>query len=144
MGKIACVEPGGRRIWGYAAASVLATITLGVFYVLQDYGPESAIRRYHQAILKQDRLDLQRVSVQEIDSENSRLLAREVGGFLAIGNYQLVRMERTPGEVRAGVVYRPRGTQDVFPMIWIVEKKGGVWKVNVDKTLTILRDSLGI
>jgi hypothetical protein len=133
-----------RRIWEYLAAGVLALLTIAVFYSLQDYGPESAIRRFHAAIVRGDREELQRVTEQKLDSQNVARLAVQVQAFMQEGfRYQLLRMQRSPSQVRAAVVYTAPDHQ-VFPMIWVVEKTGRVWKVDADKTATIMRDSLGI
>jgi len=138
------MQPPGGRLWRYVAVAVLSLLTLGVFYVLQDYGPESAIRRFHDAIVRGDGVELQRVTMEDIRSPNVRLLARDVNNFLRNGAYQLVRMERSQTQVKAAVVYRAKGSSELFPMIWVVEKQGSIWKVNADKTLTILRDNLGM
>jgi len=124
--------------------AVLSLLTLSVFYVLQDYGPESAIRRFHDAVVRGDGIELQRVTAEDIRSPSVILLARDVKNFLVDGTYQLSRMERSQNQVQAAVVYRAKGSAELFPMIWIVEKRGSVWKVNADKTLTILRDNLGM
>lgn len=141
---MAVMQSGGVRGWGYAAAATLSLLTLGVFYVLQDYGPESAIRRFHDAVLKRDPVELQRVTDEDVRSQSVQQLITQVGAFMRSGSYQLLRMERSATQVQAAVVYRARGSRDVFPMIWVVEKRGGLWKVNADKTMTILRDNLGI
>jgi len=40
-----------RRISGYVAAGMLASVTLLTFSQLQDFGPRSTVRRFHDALL---------------------------------------------------------------------------------------------
>ncbi|AIE86149.1 hypothetical protein [Fimbriimonas ginsengisoli] len=135
---------GSRRLWAYLAAAGLCLLTLAVLYPLQDYGPESAIRRFHVAISHDDGVELQRVTAQPIQSENVQWLARQVQGLMKAGaRYQLLRMQRWPTQVRAAIVYTSP-SDERFPMIWVVEKRGRIWRVDADKTVTIMRDSLGI
>lgn len=132
------------RLKAYLSAGAISILTLYVFSRLQEYGPESAIRRFHTAIFYNDPQELQRVSVEPIRSRSVISLAGQVRGMLLQGaTIQLSRMERTPDQVRAAVVYRnPKG--EVFPMIWIVERSGRTWRVNAEKTVTVLYDSLGL
>lgn len=136
------------RQWrAYLAAGAISLLTLYVFARLQDYGPESAIRRFHAAIANQDTQELIRVTAEPIGSNNVRLLVFSVGRWEKAGwTYQLLRMERTSDQVRAAVVYLdPMG--GTHPMIWIVERSGRSWRVNADKTMTVYndyRDSLGL
>lgn len=144
LGNIAPVKSRRDQIVNYGAAAVLALITLGVFAVLQDYGPESAIRRFHAAVMQDDPIELQSVTEQNVRTPAVRELAVQVRSFLSTGSYQLLRMERSPAQVRAAVVYTSRTTHEQFPMIWIVEQRNHVWRVDANKTLTILHDSLGM
>lgn len=144
LGNIAPVTTRRDLIVNYGAAAVLALITLGVFSVLQDYGPESAIRRFHAAVMQEDAIELQTVTEQNVRTPAVRELAGQVHSFLTQGNYQLLRMERSPLQVRAAVVYTSRLTHEQFPMIWVVEQRNHVWRVDANKTLTILHDSLGM
>jgi hypothetical protein len=136
------VDSGRKRLWTYLSAGVLVFLTLYVFYRLQDYGPESAIRRFHAAIKNRDPVDLQRVTKQPIDSSNTIKLIGMVQPWLAEGwSYKLLRMDRSPFQVRAAVVYTPPKEEGYErPLIWVVEKSGRAWMVDVDKTVTILND----
>lgn len=125
----------------YVAAALLAAVTLGVFYRLQDYGPESALRRFHSDVINKDTDDLQRVTIEPIESANAFNLERFVYGIMHAGaRYELVRMDRSPDQVRAAVIYRvPNSPKDVA-MIWVVERTPQGWRVNADKTVTIIHD----
>ncbi|MGV3614879.1 MAG: hypothetical protein ACO1SV_06050 [Fimbriimonas sp.] len=127
----------GARI---GAAALLATVTLGVFYVLQDYGPESAIRRFHRAVQARDSGELARVTEQPIDSPEVQELIRWVDQTSRFGaRYQLLRVERQRREVYAALDYTaPNGEN--YATVWVVEKKGETWKVDAVRTVTILRD----
>jgi hypothetical protein len=141
MGILRGMERRRPSLWASGAAAALALVTVGVFYRLQDYGPESAIRRFHTDVMNHNRADLQRVTLQQIDTDRAVFLEqRIVQGFLGQGaTYQLLRMDRSPDQVRAAVVYRTKDGEN-WPFIWVVEKTDRNWRVNVDKTVTVAQD----
>ena len=124
------------------AAGVLALAVAFVFYTLRDYGPESAVRRFHRAVQVRYWTDLRRVTVQPLESPSVQHLAAEVARLTqGTHRHRLVRMDRGRDQARAAVVYSyPGGLREV--RIWIVELQGRTWKVDADKTLTTLRDAL--
>ena len=127
------------RTWSIVAAAALAAVTLFVFYTLQDIGPESAIRRFHEAVITQNLPALQSVSVQSLDDPNTQKLATRVVEEIGHGaRYQLLHMDRGRSEVGAEVAYiRPDGS--VAPTYWIVERHPGrQWRVNAMRTLSIM------
>lgn len=143
VGILAPVDAGQKRLWTYLSAGALTFLTLYVFFRLQDYGPESAIRRFHADVLDNNTEDLQRVTERPITSYNAVLLRSYVRSWLSSGwSYQLLRMERFPDQVRAAVVYTPPHGAEI-PLIWVVEKDGRAWKVNADKTVTVIHAALG-
>lgn len=123
------------------AAVVLAALTLTVFWMLRDYGPESAIRRYHAAVMARDPGKLQQSALQDIDSDANRILVASVNELLTSGaRFRVLDVERTPTEVRAIVEY-------VFPtrripMLWVVAKRQGLWRVDANQTVFNLRRRL--
>lgn len=130
---------GAARI---GAALVLSLVTLSVFYVLRDYGPESAIRRFHRAVRIGDPNELARVTEQPIGSPPVQELVGWVNQMNLIGGrYQLLRVERQPREVYAALAYQgPNG--ESYATVWVVEKRGTSWKIDAARTATILRDKL--
>jgi HAMP domain-containing protein len=142
MGNLTRVEDRLRRYARIGAALALAFVTLSVFYVLQDYGPESAIRRFHRAVQKGDLGDLQRVTEQPIDSKSVGDLYRWVQEMNRYGaRYQLLRVERQPRsrEVYAALVYvLPNG--ETYATVWVVEKQREAWRVDAARTMTIIED----
>jgi hypothetical protein len=128
---------GAARI---GASLVLSFVTLSVFYVLQDYGPESAIRRFHRAVRAGDSSELTRVTEQPIGSPPVQELVGWVNQMNYLGaRYQLLRVERQPREVYAALAYiAPNGEN--YATVWVVEKRGPIWKIDAARTATILRD----
>jgi len=119
---------------GPLAAFVLAAVTLGVFAVFHDYGPESAIRRFHLAVVNGDRAELQRVTEQPIDTPGPQALRRWVLQMHEAGaHYQLLRVERHPRAVYAAVVYSPPDGEP-YGTVWIVRKDDAFWKVDAAAT----------
>lgn len=127
-----------------AASILLVAITGTVFYVLRDYGPENAIRRFHAAVQSGDSAALARVTNEPIDSPYVQSLASKVAQIERNGaNYRILRMEREPGQVAAEVEYQfPNGARG--QTLWIVVLDHKIWKVMASETGQVFRRSLGL
>jgi hypothetical protein len=129
-----------------AAAVVLAAVTLLVFAVLRDYGPESAIRRFHHAVEVGDLSELRRVTLQNSESEPTARLINWVANMEGLhARYRLLRMVRQGRVVYAALEYElPNGER--YATVWVVRKpprergEAESWLVDAQDTVTILRD----
>jgi hypothetical protein len=138
-------------------ALVLSLVVGTIFFVLQNYGPESTIRKFHSAIqrglsvagagnqsLTKSLRDIQREVIEPLglvngsqgDPAGVSILRFAVNQMQNGGKLQILRMDRYPREVRAVVAYYypNRPPQE---MIWVVEKPTGrrAWLINATKTL---------
>lgn len=125
-------------------AIALAVLTLAVFWVLQDYGPESAIRRFHDAVLSRDALALAQVTEDDLNDLPTQRLIQNV---LLLGEkgatYRILGMQRETRRVAAEVQYNlPDGKSG--RTIWIVVKRNRVWKVEASETGQYFRKTLGL
>lgn len=126
------------------AAALLASVTLGAFAVLQDYGPESAIRRFHHAVQVGDVNELERVTGQDLKDPIVGDLASWVSRMNRAGaQYHVLRVERQPTQVYAALEYTlPNG--ETYPTVWIVQREQrpeATWKVNARLTYRVLIDN---
>ena len=136
---------GRVRASAAAAAAVLALGVLGLFLRLQEYGPESALRKFHQAIERRSLPDLQRVTIEDVRSPEVQNLVARVGAYMAVGGnrFRILRTDRTPNEVRAAVAYPlPNGATPF--VVWIVERQGRTWRVSADATSRVMQDAFGL
>lgn len=126
-------------------AAVLAFGVLGLFLRLQEYGPESALRKFHQAIERRSLGDLQRVTREDVRSPEVQSLVARVGYYMAVGGnrFRILRTDRTPNEVRAAVAYPLPGGPSPF-VVWIVRRDGRTWKVDADATSRVMQDAFGL
>jgi len=137
------------RYSSYIAAGVLAVVTLSTFYMLQDYGPASAIRRFHQGVAKEDLSVVQGAIIQPVESPSVGRVVERVQSLIQMESPRVAGTERDlsrrsgPPKVRVVLVYRDIDGSP-FPIVWVVEKPSRVWKINVDKTETIINDYLDI
>ncbi|BBO23321.1 MAG: hypothetical protein AMXMBFR19_05480 [Chthonomonadaceae bacterium] len=136
----------GQPLWTKLAASiVLAGLTLAVFATLQDYGPESAVRRFHEAALNGDSRAMGRVVTSDSSEGAVSLLASRVLELARSGGrYQLLGIERGPGSARAEVAYVFPYRGLVISMLWSVRKEGRSWRVDADETLRNLPRAVGV
>src|SRR5579871_1095936 len=95
------------------AAALLALLTISVFYVLQDYGPESAIRRFHQGIADNDAFAVQQVLSEPINDPKAQTLEFSVKRLEdAHAEYQIVGLAAETNRVAAELLYvLPNGDQ---------------------------------
>ena len=126
----------------YVAAGLLASLTIRVFFELQDYGPESAIRRFSESISHDNLSELEAVTVtKELSSKEKAMVARLANWHHLGVSMQVGRIERTGTESRAAVVFSyPSGNS--WGTVWVVQRSGKEWRVNVNKTATIFWDSV--
>lgn len=121
-------------------AAILAALTLGVFWILRDFGPESALRRFHQAALNGRVADLQAVTVEPVVSPSVKELVASVQRTFQRGGQppRVARTERMPRLVRSVLLYQVGG--DVFvPAVWVVRREKAGWKVSASETLLATR-----
>lgn len=124
-----------RRDPGFAAAAVLATVTLSVFGVFQNYGPESAVRRFHHAVAHDDRGEMAQLVTQGIDSSAVTQLVTIVKRALAGGTgYRILTSDRSDKQVVMLAKY-----ESTPPIVWVVVKQPGGWRIDPYLTLQALR-----
>ena len=120
----------------FTAAVALAAVTVFVFYTLRDYGPASAVRRFHNDIRSDNFVDLSRVCSEPIASSDVARLKEELQRWDdASASARIAGTERSANEVEVLVFYQlPSGT---MPLVWVVDKdpSTGIWKVDPGKTL---------
>jgi hypothetical protein len=148
------VVAGRFQFSSFVAAICLGATTLGVFSTLQNYGPESVLRRFHQALTPNDRGELNWNAIAEtVDQAPTtpavQKLVNTVRQLLRNGPPRIVGMERelVQGrqqnlQVREALVYRDVDGSPV-PIVWIIERQSGQWRISVQKTETILLDLFG-
>jgi hypothetical protein len=130
-----------RSAW--LPAIVLAAVTFGVFFALQDYGPEGAVRRFHESIRREDSKALQEVLQEPVASDEAKQLVFSTRALLRNGPAGLLGTRRGGRNVQMLVTYRdPFGR--AFPIVFFVDKRPGSrqWKISASKTNVAIRDYL--
>lgn len=127
---------------GLLASILLAALTISVFYVLQDYGPESAIRKYNEAVFNNDIGSADLYATQPYGrSEAAHLVFEAVRRSLAVGGrLRLLHMDRSPnGDAALAVVayVYPNGAVTQFD--FEVVKQDHIWKVDPIQSLDAMR-----
>lgn len=119
---------------GLAPALALGLLVLFVFATLQNYGPESAVRRFHEAVLTGDFKRLEETVYQPSRGPYASDIVGELGPILASGaRIRLRDVDRRPSQVFVSVVYYlPDGRQGSF--IWVTQKTQNGWKVDTQET----------
>jgi hypothetical protein len=124
----------------WVTAGALAAMTLFVFAVLQDYGPEAAIRRFHTALAQNDARGIMELSYPPSAqpgtiTRSAYELSQFVRNRFVIrgARVQLYAMSRRPDRAAAVVTYLlPEGAE---AMTWILRKSNREWKVDTAETV---------
>lgn len=147
-----------KPIYSYLAAAALALVTVFSFYVFQDFGPQSVLRRFHIDVARRDYADINRISTRSLKPEEVQALQQRNGFFrgwgpsgyicsfvlLQIANdasYEILYLKRLHGEVLATVEYRwPNGNE--FAVVYHVQQTDRDWRIESDETAKAISDSL--
>src|SRR5947209_437956 len=124
------------RMSSYVAAALLAIITLGTFYSLRDYGPESAIQHFHSAAISGDLASLERFTAQSINDSKVQWLAERIRQIDAVGGHpQVVKMEPRGQQVLIWLAYVTPSGDQVDLIVWFLGKTRAFrWVVDADST----------
>lgn len=130
--------PPPKPIYSYLSAAALGLITVATFYVFQNFGPQSVIRRFHIDVARSDRTDLSKVTVEPLRGDArapTDLMVSQVAVFIrANASYEIVSLKRSRGSVQAAVAYElPDGREATI--IWVVRQFPTDWRVDCRATL---------
>jgi hypothetical protein len=131
MARVQLLNP---KFAAYGTAAGLSILTLAVFAYSKDMGPESAVRRFHQAAIEGNTEEIRRTVV--LDDRSSRELAiavrQELSQSVAV---QLGRSGREGRRAYVDVIYqRPVGFVAVR---FVVEKPGLRWRIDAKETIQL-------
>jgi hypothetical protein len=127
----------------YAAAFVLVALTLFVFYTFRDYGPASAVRRFHDDIKNNNPDDLQRVTVGPLYTRNFIDIARQLASFDAHEARPRVAATQMISSDEASVItVFQLPDQESYFLVFIVRKEpNGPWQVDPNLTVSVNQSS---
>lgn len=117
------------------SAGLLAIVTLTTFYLVRNYGPESAIQRFHTYALAGDQNGIAQLIVQPSDNQRLLMLEATVMAMARAGAHpELVSVQRGPREIIAHIAYRGNGPGiDIY---WVVDQTNASrWLINPDRSL---------
>lgn len=117
----------------FAPAALLCTVVLSTFFVLRNYGPESTVRRFHFAVIKEDVDGIRAISkgsdaaVFGLANKVKRVLSDRAR--ISLGRVN----DDDPNRVVAQFVYiTPEYT---YTINWVMVHERSGWKVDADATL---------
>jgi len=125
---------------GWVTSALLSLVTLFVFGSLRNYGPDSVIRQFHMAAVEHNAGSAAALVTPDLDSASSQELWMNVSAFLNQygASYEIQNVYRQPSEEILVVQYKfPAGERRSLP--WVVVRKGGVWKIDSNRTVLAAR-----
>jgi len=119
------------KVSSVVAAGLLSAVTLGTFYLLRNYGPESTVQRFHTAALAADQAELAKLTLKP-DSPNVVPLVDEIRYMARLGaRPEVANVQRGSGEVIVQIVYRTSYREEEID--WFVrETRSSLWLVDAD------------
>lgn len=111
-------------------AAAFALMVLSIFFVLQDYGPESTIRKFHQQIADRQFTNAGAYLDQPVQTPSSQNLIADVSQLLALGARPVVQgMIRRQRLVQVQVVYFIPSGQRVDRLFTVERSSNGQWVI---------------
>lgn len=118
------------------AAIALSTLTLSVFALSANRGPESAVRRFHQALLEGDHAMVVNL-MEDGEQESGRYLRLQIASALAQGVQIQLRRVTTEGRLSYVDVIYLSGNRLVGAIRLVVRKPGNRWMINAGESLKL-------
>ncbi len=116
-----------------APAALLCSVVLGTFFVLRNYGPESTVRRFHFAVIKEDLATLRMMSVGQ-DAAVYSLASKVKRLFSDRAKITLGRVnDDDPNRVVAQFIYLT--PQYNYTINWVMVHQRSGWMVDAEATL---------
>lgn len=134
MAGSALVSP---KLATYGSAALLSLLTLAVFAYSKDQGPESTVRRYHQAVANGDRTEAKGLET------GSGAYTDQMAGYVRIllANSESVSLGRVRADGRKAtvdVIYRLSKGRGIVAIRYVVAKPGLKWKLDLDSTVKLI------
>lgn len=128
---------GEKRWTTYGSAFALSLLTLTVFAFSKDTGPESAVRRYQQAIAAGDMQGA--ANFASGSQEYSGWLSAQVRDILRYSRrIQLGGVKKNGREAFVDVVYELPQAGNMMAIRFVVKKPNLKWKVDTEETVRVL------
>lgn len=124
-----------NRFFSIVSALLLSVVTLAVFGLLQDHGPESALRKFHVAAVNRDQKGL--LDVIDVNTDPNFVMQLQQNVYTVArmgGRYEMRQIMRGQGTAIALVIYSiPRRNQEIAQM-WALKRERGKWRIDADAT----------
>ena len=119
------------------AAGLLAVLTLFVFFTFQNYGPVSAVRRFHDDVRNKDITDLQRVTVGSLENPQVGELAKALLTFDSLNaTSKIAAVQMLQSDEAAVITVYEMQDNRVLHLVWIVRKEPNQpWRIDPALTL---------
>jgi len=121
-------------------AAILTALVLFVFSTLQNFGPESAVRKFHEAASNLNESEIKESIVQPSNPQEVREVRFIVNQFIRTlppdSTFSLrdLASNRTAKSVTVTVIYRSNG-RTIRAADWVAVKSPYGWRVDTHKTL---------
>ena len=122
-----------------ASAILLSVLTLAVFALSRDNGPESTVRRFHQAVASGDMIAVHK-EMSDASRESGKALRQSVRNALAQGaSVQLGKVYIDGRLAYVDVMYVMNGNQVVAILRYVVKKSDLRWQIDAGETNALRR-----
>ena len=127
-----------------AVALALSVLTLATFAAAAGRGPESAVKKFHEAIKENDAADLARVLAQPEDNADSVQLAGLVSQLLSVDPHVELGKVQSAGQTASIDVIYNRGRYGRQAVRFVIVQKSSHWVIDAQKTLDLYRRPFGL
>jgi hypothetical protein len=126
------------------SAILLAFLVCVIFFPLRNYGPQSAVRRFHQAVASQDMRQIAQFAEEPADNRSLVELTIFVGTNLHYATPRLIAVQPDANRAKVLIQYQNKYGASQPVVFFVDQTTAGRWKVNSTATVTALKDFPGI
>ena len=140
MGILIHVTP--IRKW--IPAFLLVALTLLVFGTLRDFGPESALRKFHIAAANDDFRGMAAVSAPNSSGQAIEALRDRIAQFAILGaRYEVLHVTRRKEMAVAEVGYVNPRSGAIVSALFVLKRRPFGWQVDPEASIALMEQAIG-
>lgn len=125
------------------SAVLLAFLVCVIFFPLRNYGPQSAVRRFHQAVASNDLRQIAQFAEEPTNDPALAELSVFVYTNLRYAQPRLIAVQPDANRAKVLIQYQNKFGASQPVVFFVDQSTAGRWKVNSTATVTALKDFAG-
>lgn len=125
-----------KPVYSYLAAAGLAAVTLVTFFSFRDWGPESAVRRFHIAATQRNWSTVDQLTIEGADNRDTRALVAEIVALARTGaHFEIIGSKERRGVGVVSVEYQFPNGMSAGAAWYVRQATASQWRVDCSRTV---------